>query len=916
MRIKKLAQAVAFIGIAGPVLAQQAGTDGGPVRMEKVIITGSSIKRIESEGALPLQIITKEDIDRAGITSAEQLMETISANASGAHNLASQQGFVTSFAPGRQFNNGQSAANLRGLGSGSTLVLLNGRRISTHGLAGKSVDLNSIPLAAVVRVEILKDGASAIYGTDAIGGVINFILRTDYEGAELSAFSDITQHGGGNIYRASVLAGTGSMAKDGYNLMGSLTYDKNERLRSIDRDFARNGFQPDRGLSPDTTGTPFATLRTGSGTALPSAFRVTGNSTLFTRVNVLSLQGKCDSIPGMSQYQAALWGNPSNAVSCAYDYGRDTILQQPVERLNYVGRANFRINPNHSAFVEVVGSSTKSTQEFVASQFTLDTFYPAGGPYYLDLSPFISTFDRTKPLRLRWRCLECGPRTQETQVDAVRILAGLEGVIAGWDYKLGISGAGSKADTTLVNGYVFTSAFNTAMLTGKINPFLLPGQSQTAEALALIDSTRANGSKLFGGETTLRQIDGTISRELFALPGGPLAAAAGFDFRRESYRFRPDAGVSTAEIKDAGGDPALDKATRDIKAFFAELSVPVIKQLEVQLAVRRDDYSNIGSTTNPKIAIRFQPLRSLVFRGSAGKGFHAPDYPQLYTGQTEGLLNNATLDPACPQILVAQNACVDKWNTLSGGNPNLKPETSRQWSAGFVAAPVDWFTATVDYWSIKRKDLIVSLDPRDVLANYDVLGSNVIRDANGVIKDITGGFINAAGDETKGVDIGLNFNGRYGAARWTASMDGTYLDSYKARLLANQPFTEYAGQFGNGSFTDVYVRWKHYANFTWTQGAWSTTFAQRYTRGYKDELPLGTVPPGFDPYVKSYTLYNISTTYTGFKNTSLTFGIKNLFDTKPPFSAHNVDDVGGTGWDARVADPRGRSFIARAAYKF
>ena len=914
MKLKKLVQVISLICIAGPVAAQE--TPAPPQKVEKVEVTGSSIKRVQSEGALPIQVITKADIDRAGITSAEQLLETISANASGAYNLAAQQGFVTSFAPGRQFNNGQSAANLRGLGFGSTLVLLNGRRISTHGLAGKSVDLNSIPLAAVDRVEILKDGASAIYGTDAIGGVINFIMKKDYAGAELTAFGDVTQHGGGNIYRTSLLAGMGSLATDRYNVMTSITFDKNEKLRSLDRDFARNGFQPDRGLSPDTTGTPFATLRTGGGTALASAFRVAGNNTLFTRVNLLSLLGKCDSIPGMSQYQAALWGNPSQAISCAYDYGKDTVLQQPVERVNYLGRANFVLSADHTAFVEVVGSRTKSNQEFVGSQFTVDTFYPAGGAYYLDLSPYISTFDKTKNLRLRWRCIECGPRTQETQANAYRVLAGLEGNFSGWDYKLAASGAGSKADTTLVNGYVFSNAFNAAMLTGKINPFLMPGQTQTAEALALIDSTRANGTKLFGGETTLAQLDGAVSGELFALPAGPLASAFGFDLRRESYRFRPDAGVSTADIKDAGGDPALNKATRDIKALYAELSIPVLKEVEVQLAVRRDDYSKIGSTTNPKIAIRFQPTKSLLFRASANTGFHAPDYPQLYTGQTEGILNNATLDPACPQSLVAQNACIDKWNTLSGGNPNLKPEKSRQWTLGFVAAPVDWVNVSVDYWNIKRKNLIVSLDPRDVLANYAVLGSNVIRDANGAIKDITGGFINASGDQVKGIDVGLNVNGNYGAAKWSASIDGTYLNSFKAHLLENQPFTEYVGEFGNGSFTDLYVRWKHYAKFTWTEGPWSTTLSQRYTQGYKDEVPLGTVPPGFDPKVKSYTLYNVSATYTGFNHISITAGIKNLADTKPPFTAHNVDDVGGTGWDARVGDPRGRAFTLSVNYKF
>ena len=303
MKLKKLAQVISLICIAAPVAAQQAAPPtpaSAPQKIQKVEVTGSSIKRVQDEGALPIQVITKEEIDRAGITSAEQLLATITANGTGADNLSSNTGIQLGSTD--RNNNGNTSANLRGLGASSTLVLLNGRRVSTHGAKGNAVDLNSIPLAAVQRVEVLKDGASAIYGTDAIGGVINFILRKDYTGVELTAFTDITNEGGGNISRASILAGWGDLARDRFNVMASLTYDEQGKLSGGQRGFV-NGFQPSRGLSPDTTGTPFATQTGGAGTAIGSTFTTpnlgTGTQT-FNRANLLSFQGACDTLPQQS----------------------------------------------------------------------------------------------------------------------------------------------------------------------------------------------------------------------------------------------------------------------------------------------------------------------------------------------------------------------------------------------------------------------------------------------------------------------------------------------------------------------------------------------------------------------------------------------------------------------------------------
>src|SRR5258708_6484043 len=531
----KLAQALSLIFVAGAAWAQQDVQKG-----ERIEITGSSIKRVQDEGALPMQIITRKDIERRGITSAEELVMLISANGTGADNLSSNVGIQLGTTD--RNNNGNSSANLRGLGASSTLVLLNGRRISTHGAKGNAVDLNSIPLAAVERVEVLKDGASAIYGTDAIGGVINFILRRDFKGVEISASTDITEEGGGNIHRGSLLAGWGDLSVNRYNVMAMITYDKQEILDRHSRSFS-NGYQPDRGLSPDTTGTQFATQTGAAGTAMGASFRTptTGTQT-FNRANLLSFQNNCESFPDQTQYQSVLWGNLGFRFGCAYDYGGAEVLIQPVERTQFLGRGTVQLSNDHTAFVELVASRTDATKKFEEYQITTTgSFsgmrYPVGGPYYQDLSAFIPTFNRTLPIAYRWRCVDCGQRTIETVTDAYRFLVGLEGILLGhWDYKLGLSRSGSKADSTLQNGYMLTPALTTALPSGLGNPWLLPGQSQTAQGQALLDAAPANGTNPFAGEAGPPQFAGPVSGDLWKLPGGPMAMAVGFDHRRDSYQ--------------------------------------------------------------------------------------------------------------------------------------------------------------------------------------------------------------------------------------------------------------------------------------------------------------------------------------------------------------------------------------------
>ena len=719
VKLTHLVGSLALLGLASHAVAQTSGD-------QRVEITGSSIKRIQAEGALPVQVIRRADIERQGITSAEQLVATLTANGTGADNLSSNVGIQLGTTD--RNNNGNSSAYLRGLGANSTLVLLNGRRVMAHGAKGNAADLNFIPLAAIERVEVLKDGASAIYGTDAIGGVINFILRQDFTGLELTGFADVTTDGGGEIFRGSVTAGKGNLSTDGYNLMASLTFDQQTKLGSGSRSFS-NGFQPARGLSPDTTGAPFATQTGSAGTAIGATFTIpsTGTQT-YNRANLLSFQNQCDIIPGMSQYQSALWASPGARWACAFDYGGSAVLIQPVDRTNLVARGTLALGKDHSAFVEFTGSRSIATKQFEPYQITTtgslaSAQYPVGGPFYQNLSAFIPAFDATKKIAYRWRCDLCGGRTIETTTDAYRLLVGMEGVVFGnWDYKLGLSSAESKAQSLLAAGYYYTNPLRDAnnniiangltnvLGSGVINPWLLPGQTQTPAALALFQSASAAGSRLFDGKARLVQFDGTVSGEIMKLPAGPLAVAAGFDVRQESYQFS-DGSVGARPINAAPFDAEFPKVKRDITAVFAEIAVPIIKGMEATLAVRSDHYSDFGNTTNPKVSLKWSPTERVLLRGSYNEGFRAPSFFQLYGAQGEGQIPGNIADPVlCPAGNVAGadlSVCAIRPDARQGGNKDLKPETSKQWTLGFVVSPTDWASFSADLWEIKRNDLIV-----------------------------------------------------------------------------------------------------------------------------------------------------------------------------------------------------------------
>ncbi|GAB2907852.1 TonB-dependent receptor [Rheinheimera gaetbuli] len=944
MKLNKLIQALALAGLSTHIYAQdvEPQTDNTDAKVERIRVTGSSIKRTALEGALPITVFSRADIDAAGITSAEQLLLQMNIAGNSSDNLASNGGIVSEEQRG---NNGVSGANLRGQGADATLVLLNGRRVATHGLKGRAVDLNSIPFAALERVEVLRDGASAVYGTDAIGGVINFITKKDYTGAEASAFVDHTEAGGGNIYRTNLLFGTGDINKDGWNVFGTLSYKKNEVLAGNDRDFS-NTFQPERGLSPDTRGTPFATVfnRGASqpnliGTGLTDP--LDGQSVI--AVNILDLPGAAGCESGgdmMGPYDQKLWSSESSRYACAWDYPAAARIQQPQESVDFIGRASFKLAEEHMASIEFVASQVDVSKAFEPYQispsgtFGPNTWYPSTGASYDAVYNALADYFGADQLNYgeriayRWRCMDCGGREIDTTTKAYRFLAAFEGVVADWDYNIGISRASSESDSQLGGGYYFTDALQQVLGSGDLNPFLLPGQSQTAAGINALQAASARGVVLYGGESIMTQIDATFSGELpLELPGGNIMMAVGTDLRREEFKFNGDERAEMRPVFLAPFDNAnvLEKVSRDIKAVFAEVYLPVLDNLDVTLAGRYDKYDGFGSTTNPKVAFSYRPLEQLLIRGAFSTGFKVPSFNQLFNGITESQYTGLDLaDPAsCPGGVADETVpgCERIQPVeLFGGKPDLAPEESEQKSLGFVVVPTDNFNFSLDWWEIERTDTIRSA-PRDVLIeNYNLFTSNWIRNASGDIVAIDRRYINSGGTLTQGIELDVNLTGELAGGAWKVNLNGSYIDTFKSKGIDSLPYSENrVGEYVR--YYNLPIKWKHTLNFSYVLGDWSHSLTQLYRDGYKDELPVsvrnGTyVPAQWDPNVDAYITYNYSVTYGGIDNMKLTLGIKNLFDEDPPFTAHQNDFAAGAAWEPRIADPRGRAYTLLLEYKF
>ncbi|MCV2354167.1 TonB-dependent receptor [Paucibacter sp. B2R-40] len=928
---------IAVLTVLGSALAggAQAQTEA-PQKIERVEVTGSSfVKRIDAESGLPMTVISRAEIARTGVTSAQDLVNLIPANFGGgvvANNVGA--------------TGGASTANLRALGSKYTLVLLNGRRVANFAFGNSPVDLNSIPLSAVERVEVLRDGASAIYGADAVAGVINFILKKDYQGAEVSAGQTSSDQGGGNTSNINFVGGFGDLNKDKFNVMLSASREDTTALKATQRDFANTAVRPDLGLDKSSPRNGVPNLN----------FTDTlGNS--YRGVNPYSYKG-CDSA------EFALTVRPGTA--CGTDYVKFIDLIPEQTRSNFVARGVYQPNLDNQIYAEAMHTSDKVTSVYSPSPYTKTMTYPATGRFYpksitlpkgmtlakgyvmpngsvLAADTVLAADMAVTPqgdMGGTWRTVAGGGRSDITETENDRYVLGAKGLMFGWDYDTAFTYSRNKGEISYGPGKFSYAKLTPLLASGEVNVF----GSQDAKSLAALNSALILGTQQTA-ESISKEVDFKISREIYQMTHGAVGLAFGASYRDESL-----AQVSfpiLASGDEVGGSGPIPSVTGDRKVYglYSEIVVPVLKELELNFAGRYDNYKNgFGTGFNnfsPKASFRYQPGKEMLFRGSIAQGFRAPTlYENLRPLTTGNNTNGNFSDPIrCPNGVAikdtvnpvdADTECNVQMPTGTSGYANLKPEKSTQFSLGMAFTLSDNLNTTFDYWNVDIKDPIVTKseqqvfgDPAKYLDYYyrydpkkDPDQANPIKGSSNKDFPLAYAYLpieNTAKTYASGLDVSAQY--RFKTAElglFGASIDGTYF------LTHGYQYTGLAKVSDLGKYKDFgpAPKWRHALSFTWLKGPFAVSLTNNYTMGYEDFTDPLAIGPDY-PLVRNVS--NYSTWDTQFnlrptKSLEFTAGIKNLLNQDPPVS--RTTQGFQTGYDATFANPIGRQYYGRVKYSF
>ncbi len=904
-------------------------TAPAPAKMEKVEITGSSIKRIDAETALPVTVLKREDIERTGAVSTEELVKQLTALSSG--------GSLTSAAGASGFTGGNIATvSLRGLGGGRTLILINGRRSSVYGggsagAAGSSVDINAIPLSAIDRVEVLKDGASAIYGSDAIAGVVNFILRKDFTGVEGTvSYGQPVRSSHGADKRASVFAGFGTLAEQGYNVNFNASVQATGPIFGIERPYAnRLNVAETNDITSSISFPANVLLYNQPGGRLvnptyPNCGPIStvspyfANQCRFDNSSYVSIQPQSDRGSLMLNGRLALNSTTEAYFESNYNQVKTTTTTQPVL---FSGTALPAGNPYNAIFRNLVATQYPNAVRF---NFPAGTFLlPPTSPYYPTAFAAANGIAGL-PLSLQYRDAVSGPRKTRDIAEATRIVTGVKGSVAGWDYDTGLLYSESRVNEVELAGYTQYSKGLPILNSGLINPF---GPTADQNAVAALRAAGFTGTA-FTSRTSLLSLDGRAQRELYTLPAGTVNVSVGGELRKETFAYNPSVAIQTGDISGIGGNAFPVSASRNVGSAYVEVNVPLLKTLETDFAVRYDHYEKVGQTINPKASVRWQPTKTILLRSAVGTGFRAPSLTDLYTSQATNVASNGTRDPIrCPDVKTGSPSdCNFQFPTVTGGNPDLKPEKSISYTIGVVFEPTRDISLSLDAFRVNLKDSIVAgglnytyfLATAARASQYASFITRGAPDGNasgvGPIVSIRQTNANLFKSQLAGVDVDAKYLLRLpDAQKATFRLSGTYMGKYDVQG-PDGSYNTILDQAISASGGGVVLRWKHVASATYETGPWNASLAQNYQKSYTDtaanRAPAGTPIRN----VASYQTFDGQVVYSGFKSTKLTFGIKNLFDRNPPYTNNASNFLGG--YDVSYADVRGRFGYITATYSF
>lgn len=957
---KRSAIAIALtLAYAPAIHAQQASEK----EVTTVYVTGSNLKRVGKEGESPVQVITALDIKASGAATVAELMRTVPSMGTN-NNYDTNDG---------GFSRGVSTASLRGLSSTSTLILLNGRRMTPSAYAdpndGNSTlyDLNSIPLSALDRVEILKDGASAVYGSDAIGGVINFITKSDYEGVQVGARAGTNDDGNFGKRGASLFWGKGDIDKDGYNVFVAADVSKRDRVRRADAtDIDVETYKTLNGR--------FATPYGSTVSSHPSFYRErspgSNNFAVTQSQAATRMITRTDCDPAQQLVGSRAMGLSATSVFigrtfCNFDTNQYLEGQSAGNDQNVMSRAVFKLGGNTRAFAEVAFS--RSERKYTGAPITLGqssvTNFTAVGvadPFQVVLpighpdNPFTDT---RASVGYRFENLRGG--TQNVNKGA-RALVGLEGSSFGWDWNTGVLwNQSKKEDVTYGRLYLPTLR--------KLN------SGTSLAALAADPSLARNISG--DNKASILQWDAKANTEFGALPGGPLGLALGAEVRREKINLNPDPLVATGQIYGLA-NTVID-GQRDVKSAFVELRTPLLKNLEFDFAGRLDKYPGIKTNFVPKVGGKWTLADSVAVRGTYARGFRAPGLTQVTPGGAQffesGIWDRRRCenDESTPKNGATEVDCNKSAAGTGGANPDLVPEKAKSYSIGLIISPTANLDLVIDMWRIRKTGEVILGTAYDALKNEDINPGNVVRDpnpanwvtdANGKVIPNSGPllmvkepWINQGASEVRGIDLEVRHRKNLGEwGTFSNKLSSTYTSHYSIAAHEGDIERNLAGS--NAGLTDWAIssgldipRWKSTLTSSWSRGDHGLTatlnyvgpvsLLRRYDGADTFALPFchygtkkptdaepdrNTTNPLYEAYfpdcsVNSWTTVGLGYTYTGFKNLSLSVNIQNLLDTKAPYDPRYGTNTAGaalSGYNEGLHNNQGRYFTFGANYTF
>lgn len=959
--MRALAGAIVFSLYAMPALAQDSGKDQ-PQQLQSIEVTGSRIKQTEIETQSPVLVIDRKTIERTGLQTVGDILQQLTASGKALNAKFNSSGNFGFPADGGGIGAGSAQVDLRNLGSKRVLVLVDGIRwvneSSASGVGG-AADLNTIPVSIIERIEVLEDGASAIYGSDAIAGVVNIITRKKFDGAEVTGYFGRYAGFGGDTRQGSLTIGGGD---ERLSAVVTASYFKQDAIS------AGKWWQ-------SATPEPYADLAAGS-SATPQ-----GRFTFCDPSRPIDSYGGCDAAQN-NWYDLTLnngttspvW-NPADPSSGTYhdfsgadrfNYAPFNMLLTPNERKSIYTNISYAFNDTTRLHVRALYNNRTSENEAAPEPIFVGPYTGSGGiadtitisannpynPFGIDLDPATNFGWITK------RPIEVGPRIFKQDVDTWYFNAGLDGqwnVGRGLNWDANVVHSENKADQTFYNGFNLSHLAlglgdpDVCAAVPNCVPIDLFGGQARPMTQQQIDWIRA--TQIDRSDQKLDLASFNVSGDLFnIISSRAVAFAAGAEYRRYFGSFDPDPLRQSGDSQDS--QAAAVAAAYHVSEVYGELNAPVLDSLDLSAAGRYSHYSTFGGEATGKVGFRWQPSADWLFRGSYSTGFRAPTIGELYgltqfgASLTDPCGTTGSPGPAGPDYVAGCTAqgvsptfeqANTQITTITGGNPNLKPEKSHSWQVGTVYSPswaeglagtqrldfgVTWYSHKIDD-AIGARDIQALLDACVRAGGVDpVLCAPFTRTASGNLNPPDNQLTNLGTIKTDGVDVKINWSSdEFSFGRLRASLQGTWVHKYEEvdsfGAMSNR-------QVGIETDNSSIPKWQINTQLGWTLADWDVNWNMRYIHNVKElcssaivtgpEVP-GCPDAGAAHHMPSAIYHDVQVGWSnaiGVRNLSLQVGVNNLFDRRAPVCYSCTLN----GYDAGTYDLPGRFVYAQVGYKF